>query len=333
MYICIDIGGTAIKYGVATAEGTFLTRGSIPTEAKGYGGSGIACKVSAIVREAQQTHTIAGVAISTAGMVDPKAGCIVHALEAAIPDYTGTDWKALMHDAFGLPASVENDVNCAALGELWKGAGQGCSSLFAMTVGTSIGGCLIVDGRVIHGASMSAGEIAYMRVPGGRLHERCSATCLVASVCRTKGLPAGSIDGHFVFDLLAKGDHAAQEEVALLIESLADAITNVVCVVNPERIVLGGGIMAQEAVLRPLLEAALRETPCTTRPSMMRQPPILVPTVMAKSEDAPRPAPFHSSPSAAQLTSFSTEAGRSKFSRMMAFQLTPRYCGIDSSSA
>ena len=223
MYICIDIGGTAIKYGVATAEGTFLTRGSIPTEAKGYGGSGIACKVSAIVREAQQAHTITGVAISTAGMVDPKAGCIVHALESAIPDYTGTDWKALMHDAFGLPASVENDVNCAALGEMWKGAGRGCSSLFAMTVGTSIGGCLIVDGRVIHGASMSAGEIAYMRVPGGRLHERCSATRLVSSVCRTKGLPAGSIDGHAVFDLLAKGDPVANLELWKRLFAVADA--------------------------------------------------------------------------------------------------------------
>ena len=258
MYICIDIGGTAIKYGVADTDGHFLTRSSVPTEAKGYGGSGIACKVSAIVREAQQTHTITGVAISTAGMVDAAAGRIVYALPEAIPDYTGTDWKALIHGTFGLPASVENDVNCAALGELWKGAGRGCSSLFAMTVGTSIGGCLIVDGRVIHGASMSAGEIAYMRVPGGRLHERCSATSLVASVCRTKGLPAGSIDGHAVFDLLRKGDLAVAEEVAELIDALADAITNVISVANPERIVLGGGIMAQEEVLRPPLEEALK---------------------------------------------------------------------------
>ena len=259
MVICIDIGGTAIKYGVANAGGTFLTHGSVPTEAKEYGGAGIVEKVSAIVREAQQTHAVQGVAISTTGMVDPQAGCIVHALEAAIPDYTGTDWKALIHDAFGLPASVENDVNCAALGELWKGAGQGCSSLFAMTVGTSIGGCLIVDGRVIHGASMSAGEIAYMRIPGGRLHERCSATHLVSSVCRTKGLPAGSIDGHAVFDLLAKGDPAAEKEIAALVTALADAITNVVTVVNPACIVLGGGIMAQESALRPPLEAALRD--------------------------------------------------------------------------
>ena len=258
MYICIDIGGTAIKYGVATAEGTFLTRGSIPTEAKGYGGSGIVCKVSAIVREAQQTHTITGVAISTAGMVDAAAGRIVYALPDAIPDYTGTNWKAILHEEFDLPASAENDVNCAALGELWKGAGRGCSSLFVMTVGTSIGGCLILDGKVVHGASMSAGEIAYMRVPGGRLHERCSAAHLVASVCRTKGLPAGSIDGHAVFDLLRKGDLAVAEEVAELIDALADAITNVISVANPERIVLGGGIMAQEEVLRPPLEEALK---------------------------------------------------------------------------
>ena len=259
MVICIDIGGTAIKYGVATAEGKFLTHGSVPTEAKEHGGAGIFHKVTAIVREALAAHTVKGVAISTAGMVDPQEGCIVYSLEDAIPSYTGTNWKALMHDTFDLPASVENDVNCAALGEMWQGAGRGCSSLFAMTIGTSIGGALILDGHIVHGASMSAGEIAYMRVPGGRLHDRCSATHLVSSVCRTKGLPSGSIDGRAVFDLLAKGDPAAAEEVTALITTLADAITNVVAVVNPACIVLGGGIMAQEAALRPPLEAALRD--------------------------------------------------------------------------
>ena len=259
MYICIDIGGTDIKYGVMDAAGEFAVHGTLPTEAKAYGGPGIVRKVSDLVRETCGAYDVRGVAISTAGMVDPATGEIVYALEESIPQYRGVNWKAIMRENFDLPASVENDVNCAALGELWKGAGRGASSLFAMTVGTSIGGCLIMDGRVVHGVSRSAGEIAYMRVPGGRLHERCSAAGLVSAVCCANGLPAGSIDGRFVFDLLAKGDPAAQEEVALLIDSLADAITNVVCVVNPERIVLGGGIMAQEAVLRPLLEVALRD--------------------------------------------------------------------------
>ena len=123
MVICIDIGGTAIKYGVATAEGIFLTHGSVPTEAKEHGGAGIVRKVTAIVREALAAHTVKGVAISTAGMVDPQEGCIVYSLEDAIPSYTGTNWKALMHDTFGLLTSVENDVNCAGLGEYWLGAG------------------------------------------------------------------------------------------------------------------------------------------------------------------------------------------------------------------
>ena len=259
MYICIDIGGTDIKYGVMDVAGEFAVHGTLPTEAKTYGGLGIVRKVSDLVRETCGVYDVRGVAISTAGMVDPATGEIVYALEESIPQYRGVNWKAIMRENFDLPASVENDVNCAALGELWKGAGRGASSLFAMTVGTSIGGCLIVDGKVVHGASQSAGEIAYMRVPGGRLHERCSATCLVASVCRTKGLPAGSIDGHAVFDLLRKGDPDAAEEVTALIDALADAITNVIAVANPERVVLGGGIMAQEEVLRPLLEAALRD--------------------------------------------------------------------------
>ena len=259
MYLCIDIGGTAIKYGVTDAAGTFAAHGSMPTEAQKHGGPGIVRKVNALVRTAQEKHALRGVAISTAGMVDPVAGSILYALEASIPRYQGVNWKAVMRETFDLPAAVENDVNCAALGELWKGAGRGASSFFAMTVGTSIGGALILDGHIVHGASMSAGEIAYMRIPGGRLHERCSATHLVSSVCRTKGLPAGSIDGHAVFDLLAKGDPAAEEEIAALVTALADAITNVVAVVNPACIVLGGGIMAQESALRPPLEAALRD--------------------------------------------------------------------------
>ena len=140
MYICIDIGGTAIKYGVADTDGHFLTHGSVPTEAREHGGAGIVQKVSAIVSEARAQYAVHGVAISTAGMVDAAAGRIVYALPDAIPDYTGTNWKAILHEEFDLPASAENDVNCAALGELWKGAGRGCSSLFAMTIGTSIGG-------------------------------------------------------------------------------------------------------------------------------------------------------------------------------------------------
>ncbi len=257
MYCVIDIGGTAIKYGICDEKGSFLEKGVQETEAKRGGGPGIVKKVRAILGKIQERGGIAGIAISTAGMVDEKEGKVLYALPESIPDYTGTNWKALLEAEFGVPCTVENDVNCAALGEYWKGEGRGARSLFAMTIGTSVGGALVLDGHVLHGASQSAGEVAYMLLPGGRLHDLASAAALVQRVEREKGLPAGSLDGKKVFQRIREGDAVAKEALQALCASLADAITNIVCVANPEVILLGGGIMAQEAIIRPLLEKAL----------------------------------------------------------------------------
>lgn len=257
MYATIDIGGTAIKYGVCDREGRFLEKGERATEAKTGGGPGIVEKVRALVLDARKRHELEGIALSTAGMVDPVKGTILYSLPDSIPDYTGTEWKALLEAEFGVPCTVENDVNCAALGECWKGAGRGARSLFAMTIGTSVGGALILEGHVLHGASQSAGEVAYMLLPGGRLHDLASATALVQHVEQAKGLSAGSLDGRKVFQMISEGDAASKEALDALCASLADGITNIVCVANPEVILLGGGIMAQEAIIRPVLEKAL----------------------------------------------------------------------------
>lgn len=97
MYICIDIGGTAIKHGLSSASGTLLQQGSTPTRAHEGGGSGIVRTVRQLIRQyietKQENETIDGIAISTAGMVDPVKGSIFYALPASIPDYTGTEWK------------------------------------------------------------------------------------------------------------------------------------------------------------------------------------------------------------------------------------------------
>ncbi len=258
MYAVIDIGGTAIKYGVCDRDGRFLEKGERATEAKAGGGSGIVEKVRALLQEAREHHDIEGIAISTAGMVDAVEGTILYSLPEAIPDYTGTEWKKLLEAEFSVPCTVENDVNCAALGEYWKGAGQGARSLFAMTIGTSVGGAFIYDGHVLHGVSQSAGEVAYMLLPGGRMHDLASTTSLVRRVEEAADLASGTVDGREVFRRIRAGDEAAKAALADLCASLADGITNIVCVVNPAVIVLGGGIMTQEEILRPVLEEALR---------------------------------------------------------------------------
>ena len=256
MYLAIDIGGTAIKYGLVTVDGTITEQDEMPTEAKEHGGPGIVDKVRKLVQKYQSQ--IKGVAMSTGGMVDDEAGVIVYALEEAIPNYTGTNWKKIIGTEFNLPLEVENDVNCAAMGEYWQGSGKNAKSLFALTVGTSIGGALLLDGKIWHGASNSAGEVAYMQIPSGRMHDYVSTTRLVEDVRSQKNLAKGSINGKAVFEFIAKGDDISQKALETLCENLADGITNIVSVVNPELIVLGGGIMVQEAVIRPILEAKLQ---------------------------------------------------------------------------
>lgn len=260
LYVLIDIGGTAIKHGIATLDGELLQRGELPTEAHVSGGLGIVEKVRKIVSSALEIHkeAIKGVSVSTAGMVDPESGKIVYALPDAIPDYTGVNFKEIIGNEFKLPCEVENDVNCAALGEMWKGAGAGCHSIFCMTIGTSIGGAMICNGRLISGASNSAGEIAYMRVPGGMLHELASTTFLVKNYAKLRGESLDKVNGIRIFNEAEAGDLVAQEAIAALVEHLSDGITNVVSVQNPQAVILGGGIMAREAYLRPRLEEALK---------------------------------------------------------------------------
>ena len=260
VYVLIDIGGTAIKHCIATIDGTLQERGELPTEAQQHGGPGIVAKVKAICKQALEKYgrdQIGGVSISTAGMVDPDQGKIIYALPDAIPDYTGVNYKEIIKNEFNLPCEVENDVNCAALGEMWLGAGKGCHSIFCMTIGTSIGGAMICNERLISGASNSAGEIAYMRVPGGMLHELASTTHLVKYYAQLRGCDVSEVNGIRIFNEAESGDQVAQDAIADLVEHLSDGITNVVSVQNPQAVVLGGGIMAREDYLRPRLEKAL----------------------------------------------------------------------------
>ncbi len=258
-YLCFDIGGTSIKYAVATQSGKLITRSEMPTQAKQFGGPGIVEKLKKTARHCLERTVISGIAISTAGMVDPQTGSIFYALPEAIPDYTGTPLKKIMEEEFSLPCSVENDVNCAALGEMWLGAGRGRKSAFCLTVGTSIGGCAVINGKIWHGANNSAGEIAYMRVPGGRLHDLASAVWLIKKAATAQGVSEETMDGHKVFSLAKEGYYLVKEAIDEMVAHLSDGICNICAILNPEIIILGGGIMAQKEYLQPLISAALKE--------------------------------------------------------------------------
>lgn len=254
MYICIDIGGTEIKYGLATADGVLTTHDTMATMAQREGAQGIMHRVDGIIERYQIAQPIDGVAISTAGVVDTGKGEILYALPEVLPGYTGVNWKDHIGRIFQLPCAVENDVNCAALGELWHGAGKGMSSLVCMTIGTSIGGAIIIDKKILHGVSHSAGEIAFMEIHGEKLYKVATTTRLITDVAEAIGQPRETLDGKKVFALAAAGNDAVRSCLDAFAANLAASLINIMALLNPPLIVLGGGIMAQEAILRPLIE-------------------------------------------------------------------------------
>lgn len=241
------------------------------------------------------TGRISGIAISTAGMVDPETGTILHASDA-IPGYAGISYKAYMEERFRLPCSVENDVNCAGLAESISGAGKESRINLCLTVGTGIGGCFVVDGKIFHGTSNSACEVGYMHLAPGAFQDEAATSALVRRVTERKKAEAEkrtldngkaaeiqvdeqenptairsekngdsatthteAWDGFRIFEAAKAGDPICQEELDRLADLLGMGIANICFVINPERIILGGGIMEQEAYMKPRIEAALEK--------------------------------------------------------------------------
>lgn len=258
-FICIDIGGTSIKYGILRETGIIIEKGNMDTNALKEGGQGIFEKIKYIISKYLKNYEVEAVCISTAGMVDPKDGNILFALEHLIPGYTGMEIKKEVEREFNIRCEVENDVNCAGLGEMWLGAGKGASSSVCLTIGTGIGGCIIINNELIHGFSNSAGEIGYMKINGEDFQNVASTTSLVKRVARLKNIAEENINGKMIFDMAKNKDQDCLKEIDYMIKSLAIGIANLSYIINPEVIILGGGIMAQEQFLKPKIEEALRK--------------------------------------------------------------------------
>ncbi|MBM7833776.1 ROK family protein [Clostridium sardiniense] len=255
-YICIDIGGTNIKYGVLNEEGNVLFDGSRKTSVY-EDGNDILGDIDNIVCNLINKYQVEGVGVSTAGVVDDESGTIIHAGKT-IPGYIGTDIKGFIEEKFLLKCEVENDVNSAALGEAFLGSGKGYKSIFCMTIGTGIGGAIILNNDIVRGASKSAGEVGYINVNGKPIQEIASTKILVENVAKRKNIKVSDINGRIVFEEGKKGDSICYEEINKLVDNLTELISSVVYFLNPEVIILGGGIMEQREFLEPKINSSLK---------------------------------------------------------------------------
>lgn len=254
-YISIDIGGTAIKYGLMNENGEILTSSEMKTEAY-KGGPAILEKVVGIVENYRKDAKISGVCISTAGMVDIEKGEIFYSAPL-IPNYTGTKFKSIIEEKFGIPCEVENDVNCAGLAEHISGAAKDSKVSLMLTIGTGIGGCAVIDGKVFRGFSGSACEVGYMHMYGSDFQTLGAASILTRKVAEWKNELETEWNGKRIFERAKRGDELCMRAIDEMVDVLGQGISNICYVLNPEVVVLGGGIMAQETYLREKIERAL----------------------------------------------------------------------------
>lgn len=258
-YICIDIGGTAIKYGLIDEEANLLLRESMDTQAW-KGGPGILEKTVNIVSDLlnRVQEPISGICISTAGMVDIKEGSIFYSAPL-IPNFTGTQFKRTLEEKFHLPCEVENDVNCAGLAECRSGAALGSKVALMLTIGTGIGGCILLDGNVFHGFSNSACEIGYMHMDNSDFQTLGAASILTKKVAFRKGDQEENWNGYRIFEEAKKGDEICIQAIDEMADILGKGISNICYVLNPQVVVLGGGIMAQEDYLKEKICTAVKK--------------------------------------------------------------------------
>ncbi|ALS18106.1 ROK family protein [Clostridium butyricum] len=254
-YVSIDIGGTSIKHGILDENIKFITSGEIATEAQ-KGGKNILEKVINIVSEYKKEYTLSGICISTAGMVDCEKGEIIHASDL-IPNYTGTQIKKTLEDIFSIPCEVENDVNCAGLAEYFSGSAKGSSISLCLTIGTGIGGSIIINDRVFHGFSGSACEVGYMNMFKGKFEDLGATSILVKKVAKLKNCSENHIDGKLIFEMAKNNDEDCIKAIDEMVDVLGMGIANICYVINPEVVVLGGGIMAQKDYLYDKIRLSL----------------------------------------------------------------------------
>lgn len=258
-YICLDIGGTAIKYGLADSRGRLFNKDSIPDKIATDGVDAFLDQILGLISSYQKYFKIQGAAISMAGMVNPQTGEMMHAA-AHFPGLTGVNLMQLVTSRLHLPCRVENDVNCAALGEYWHGQGKGAKSMFCLTFGTGIGGAFILDGKLWTGCSCTAREVGYAKLGGRtRWEDAASVSALVEKAAKLKGVEPSTLNGKIICEQVRHGDKALHRLLRETVHQWATGIAGICYILNPERVILGGGIMAQQELLEPMLKDSLKK--------------------------------------------------------------------------
>ncbi|WP_225743788.1 ROK family protein [Marinilactibacillus sp. Marseille-P9653] len=245
--LVFDIGGTSLKYAIwqdeELTEKNFFKSPSTWDEMKDL--------LVEIKEGFDELCELDGVAISSPGAVNQEARTIEGI--SALPYLHHFPIYDELEELFGLPVAIENDANCAALAEVWKGAAKDNKNVLFVVVGTGIGGSVIVDKEVQHGAHLFGGEFGIMLLNEKETFSQLGTTVALAKRYNERmDMTAKPVDGRTVFDLAERGDEVAVEEVNKFYRYLSMGLFNLTYAFDPEVILIGGGVSSRPDLLKKL---------------------------------------------------------------------------------
>ena len=237
--LACDIGGSSVKYAVVDEAGAILEKSKKPTPESR---DGFFALLGEIKKSFVPKYGITCAGFSFPGAVDDAAGVIGGS--SAIPYIHDFPMRQALEVLLDLPVAMENDANCAALGEAWRGAGAGHCGMAFLVIGTGIGGAVVIDKHIHHGRHLHGGEFGYMVQDGTHtiLSQTASTRVVAERTADAKGTPREAMNGLQAFALADAGDADAQAAVERMYEELAVAIYNLQYSLDPEIFVLGGAV-------------------------------------------------------------------------------------------
>lgn len=281
--IGIDLGGTTTKFAFLNTKGDILEKWSIPTDVAENGVYIVPNIVESIQKKMSdmgfKKEEFIGIGMGSPGSVDRSQGTVVGAFNL--------NWRTVqpvreqIESSLNIPFYLDNDANVAALGEQWRGAGEDEANVVFITLGTGVGGGIIVDNQLVHGANDTAGEIGHMTVSDHRFNFACTCGkegCLEALASAT-GISNiakqmvqeteldsslkqvfekyNTIEAVDVFNQAKAGDQLAKDIVEIICDYLAFAAGNIANLLNPSSIIIGGGVSMAGNILKETVENKL----------------------------------------------------------------------------
>ncbi|MBQ2834662.1 MAG: ROK family protein [Clostridia bacterium] len=266
MILSIDIGGTAVKMGLVDESGVIHARHEASVCSDGYRTP----ILTTVIREAKtflarEKAAISGIGVSATGQVDDTAGVVI-GTNGKIPHYEGSQIKADMEAEFGVPVHALNDANAAALGECFAGRARGFDHVLMITLGTGVGGGIVLNGKIFGGTRGIAGELGHFTLyqdgvpcPCGKrgCFESYAATTALVRLAR-EATGEEELNGRIIFSRAAQGDETMLGVLDRWIGDIAAGVSGLIHIFNPQMVLIGGGVSAQtELLIRPLRERIL----------------------------------------------------------------------------